>query len=60
MNTKEAVQKVLDDNNFSKYELAQRLTCAPVSIDQWLRGTKMSIGYRNIFLDKFGVEINDD
>jgi hypothetical protein len=32
---------------------------APISVDQWLKRTKMGEQYRAIFLKLFGVQIND-
>lgn len=65
MKTKAAVNFVLKHRKdakgkpFTKYSLAMELGAAPVSVDQWLRRTKMGPEYRSIFYSKFGVTIND-
>jgi hypothetical protein len=63
--TKSAVSYVLkhrkdaEGNAMTKYRLAMELGAAPVSVDQWLRRTKMGEQYRNVFYKKFGVLIHD-
>lgn len=59
LTTKEAVSFVLSFHELTKYRLAQMLGCAPPSIDQWLRTTKMSQAYADIFNTQFDVEITD-
>lgn len=64
MNTKAAVNFVLkhrkdaEGKAFTKYSLAMSVGAAPISIDQWLRRTKMGPEYRAIFYSKFGVTID--
>lgn len=59
MKTNQAIEYLLRTYGWSKYKLAQIIGCAPASIDQWLRGTKMSAPYREIVKSKFGIEIHD-
>ena len=59
MRTKTAVAHVLKHKGLTKYALAQELGCAPVSIDQWLKRTRMSRAYAEIFYKKFKVQVND-
>lgn len=58
MTTKEAIEHELS-KGITKYRIAQLLHCAPVSVNQWLRGTKMSDMYKDKFKEVFGVEIDD-
>ena len=58
MTTKEAIESMLVQD-MTKYQLAKTMGCAPISINQWLRGTKMSDYYRHIFYKRFGIEIDD-
>lgn len=59
MKTKQAVAHVLKHYSLSKYALAQQLGCAPVSIDQWLRRTRMSKGYAVTFYNHYKIKITD-
>ncbi len=59
MRTKAAVSFVLKRHGLTKYALAQSLGCAPVSIDQWLKRTRMSKAYAEIFYKKYKVVVND-
>lgn len=59
MQTKLAVLEVLKTRGLTKYALAKRLGCHPVSINQWLANTRMSADYANKFERLFGVEIDD-
>lgn len=59
MKTKTAVNFVLKHRGLTKYALAQELGCAPVSIDQWLKRTRMSKAYAEVFYKKFKVTIDD-
>lgn len=59
MTTEQAITYLLNTLNCSKYELAQRIGCAPVSINQWLRGTKMGPQYRKELNERFGVVVDD-
>ena len=59
MNTKTAVRYILDSQNLTKYGLAMSLGAAPPSVDQWLRGTKMSKSYKDIVMELYKVEIVD-
>jgi len=58
MDTKAAVEEVLD-TGLSKYALAKALGCFPVSVNQWLRGTKMSDKYSDKFTELYGITIDD-
>jgi hypothetical protein len=59
MNTKEAVEHILLDQGISKYKLAQEMGAFPVSVNQWLSGTKMSDVNRALFFVVYGVRIDD-
>lgn len=59
MTTAQAVNYVLVREGLSKYRLAKILGCAPVSVNQWLRGTKMSDFYKHSMFNTFGVKIDD-
>ena len=59
MNTKSAVQKVLDDENLSQYRLAQTLGASSASVGQWLSNTKMSTNYAEKFERLYGITIDD-
>lgn len=60
MTTKDAVAKVLADRGITKYRMAMQMDAFPISISQWLTGTKMSDPNRVLFLALYGVVINDD
>lgn len=59
MQTKEAVAFVLESKKLSKYALAKSLNSAPVSVNQWLRGTRMSLAKAELFKQLYIVEIED-
>jgi len=59
MKTKQAVKFVLQHEGFTKYALAQKLGCAPVSIDQWLKRTRMSKAYAAKFYQTFKIMVTD-
>ena len=59
MRTKDAVAKVLADRGITKYRMARDMDSFPVSVSQWLTGTKMSAPNRARFLALYGVEIDD-
>lgn len=59
MKTKTAVAHVLKHNGLTKYALAMELGCAPVSVDQWLKRTRMSKAYANKFFKLYKVVITD-
>lgn len=59
MTTKEAVELILEANQYSKYRLAQIMGCAPTLVDFWLRKTKMGEQYKSKFEDLFGIKIDD-
>lgn len=65
MKTKTAVNFVLkhrkdaEGKPYTKYKLAMEVGAAPVSIDQWLKRTKMGNQYKAIFLKLYGVVIDD-
>lgn len=58
MLTKDAVQTVLSQG-FTKYALAKQLGCNPVSINQWLRGTRMSAVYADKVELLFNITVTD-
>lgn len=57
MNTKEAVAFVLEDRKITKYRLAMSLGAHPTSVYQWLRNTRMSEAYAEVFYKEYGIEI---
>lgn len=59
MKTKQAINFILKHEGLTKYALAQRLGCAPVSIDQWLKRTRMSKAYAKLVLKHFGIIVTD-
>lgn len=60
MNTSEAVQEVLQTTGLSKYALAKSLDVASsTSVNQWLRGTRMSDTVAERFKEKYGITIDD-
>ena len=59
MNTKEAILFVLEDENISKYKMAQELGCAPILVNYWLNGTKMGVQYRELFELVYKVKIDE-
>lgn len=59
MKTKQAVQLVLDTKGLSKYALAQSLGAYPISVNQWLRGTRMSQPFADKFEELYGITIDD-
>lgn len=59
MLTKEAVQFVLDSKRMSKYALAKSLKSAPVSVNQWLSGTRMTAAKAELFKQLYVIQIED-
>lgn len=59
MQTKEAVQFVLGSKGLTKYALAKSLNAAPVSVNQWLRGTRMSATKAALFKKLYFIEIEN-
>ncbi len=59
MKTKQAVAFVLKHKGITKYRMSQDMGCAPPSIDQWLKRTRMSKAYAEIFYSLYKVVIND-
>lgn len=61
MNTTEAVEYVLDlCEDLTKYRMAKDLEMASAtSVNQWLRGTKMSEETAAKFESLYGVKIDD-
>lgn len=59
MNTKDAVQQVLEDLKITKYRLAQNLGAHPTSVHQWLGRTRMSKSYADKFKELYGISIKD-
>lgn len=58
--TIEAVEYVLGLTDLTKYRMAKELGLASAtSINQWLRGTKMSEASAKKFEELYGVEVND-
>ena len=57
MNQVEAINHVLVAKGYSKYRMSVLMGCAPISIGQWLTGTKMSEFYRGVFAAQFEIHI---
>lgn len=58
--TTEAVEYVLCLTDLTKYRMAKELGLASAtSINQWLRGTRMSEEFAKKFEELYGVEVND-
>ena len=50
---------ILLGRGLTKYRIATRLGMAPVSVNQWLKGIKMSTRTAEKFKTTFGIEITD-
>ncbi len=59
MQTKEAVEFVLSAKGLTKYALAKSLKSASVSVNQWLRGTRMSTTKAKLFKKLYFIEIEN-
>lgn len=60
MNTTAAVEYVLSLTGLTKYRMAKELGLASAtSINQWLRGTRMSEEFADKFEELYGVKVND-
>lgn len=59
MTTKEFVKWALKERQLTKYRLAVSLDLAPVSINQYLRGTRMSTSTTKKVLQVYGVTVTD-
>lgn len=59
MQTKEAIEFVLNTKTITKYALAKSLGVAPVSVNQWLRGTRMSASKAELFKKVYLIEIEN-
>jgi predicted transcriptional regulator len=59
MKTKQAVAHVIKHKKLTKYAVAQMLGASPSSVDQWLRRTKMSKAYAEVFFIKFKIIVTD-
>lgn len=59
MTTKEFVQWALETKGLTKYRLAMTLKLAPTSINQYLRGTRMSTVTADVVKSVYGVTIVD-
>ena len=59
MTTTEAINSILTSGR-TKYSVAKELGCHPVSINQWLRGTKMSKEYADKVVELHGIKIDDN
>jgi DNA-binding transcriptional regulator YdaS (Cro superfamily) len=59
MKTKQAVNFVLKQTGLTKYALAWKLGCAPASVDQWTKRTRMSRAYAAKFYNLFKITITD-
>lgn len=59
MQTKEAVEFILASKGLTKYALAKSLRVAPVSVNQWLRGTRMSTAVAERFKTLYIINIEN-
>lgn len=60
MNTQRAVEVALAYKGISKYQMAKDLGLASsTSINQWLRGTKMSTKFADKFKKLYGITVDD-
>ena len=59
MTTKEFVEWALKEHKLTQYRLGKYLKLSPVSIAQYLRGTRMSNRTAAIVLAKYNVTITD-
>jgi predicted transcriptional regulator len=60
VNTADAVREVLRRENLSKYRLAKELRLATSSsINQYLRGTRMSESTAQRFFELYGIAVHD-
>lgn len=59
MKTKQAVAFILKHRGLTKYRMSQDIGCAPVSVDQWLKRTRMGKQYAAKFYSLYKVEITD-
>lgn len=57
--TKEAIEFILYTYNMSKYKLAKDLNAFPSSINQWLKGTRMSKPYADLIFELYDITITD-
>lgn len=60
MKTREAILLVLEREGITKYRLAKDLGIAStVSVNQWLRGTRMSVLVAERFKTVYSITISD-
>lgn len=59
LTTKEAVMHVLNKTGMTKYALAKSLDLAPVSVNQYLRNTRMSVDTAVRFYSLYSIKIKD-
>lgn len=60
MLTSDAVKVVLAREGLSKYKLAQELgVVSSTSVNQWLRGTRMSASVAKRFKELYQIKISD-
>ena len=60
MNTQEAVERILDEENITKYRMAKDLGIASsISVKGWLRGTRMSTRVAAKFNEVYNIKISD-
>lgn len=58
MRTKEAVEYLIS-TGLTKYRIAKTLGITPVSINQYLNGTKVSAKTAGLFKSHFSIDISD-
>lgn len=59
LNTSVAVSLVLDTKELTKYGLGKSLGMSATSVEQWLKGTRMSRKTADKFNELYDIEIND-
>lgn len=56
--TSQAIQ-ILLNRGLTKYRIAVRLGMAPVSVNQWIKGVRMSQSSADKMLTEFNIRITD-
>lgn len=57
--TSQQAVTILLGRGLTKYRIATRLGMAPVSVNQWLKGVRMSQATALLVKQEFGIEITD-
>lgn len=59
MKTIDAVQHILDTTGMSKYALAKSIGLTPPSVDQYLKGVRMSQPTADKFFTVYNIKVTD-